>query len=104
MIPNSGKLMKQYMDTCIDPCQDFYQHACGRWSKLNPIPRDKGAFDTFEMLRESLDTVLKELLEEQDSSDDVQAYVKARNLYRSCVNYGIFIYFYLLFAKIYSTF
>ncbi|XP_014272262.1 neprilysin-4 isoform X3 [Halyomorpha halys] len=86
---NQGKLMKQYMDTSIDPCQDFYQHACGRWSKLNPIPKDKGAFDTFEMLRESLDTVLKELLEEKDSPNDVTAYVKARNLYRSCVNYDI---------------
>uniref|UniRef100_A0A0A9XT19 Endothelin-converting enzyme 1 n=1 Tax=Lygus hesperus TaxID=30085 RepID=A0A0A9XT19_LYGHE len=87
---DQGKLMKQYMDTSADPCKDFYQFACGRWSKLNPIPKDKGAYDTFEMLRESLDSILKELLEEAPTpSEEPEAYIKAKNLYKSCVNYDV---------------
>ncbi|XP_075238169.1 neprilysin-4-like isoform X2 [Lycorma delicatula] len=84
-----ARLMKQYMDDDTDPCHDFYQYACGNWGRLNPIPKDKTNFDTFEKLRESLDFVLKELLEENITENDVSAYIKAKYFYKSCINYEI---------------
>ncbi|XP_046737495.1 neprilysin-4-like isoform X4 [Diprion similis] len=88
-----AKMMLKYMDRTVDPCHDFYQYACGNWGKRNPIPKDKAGYDTFEMLRESLDSVLKELLEEPISpgakANSVDATIKAKHLYHSCMNYEI---------------
>lgn len=93
VIPAVARIMLKYMDKSVDPCQDFYRYACGNWAKLNPIPKDKAGYDTFEMLRESLDSVLRELLEDpvphdvaQSDADD--AIVKAKYLFESCMNYG----------------
>ncbi|KOX71683.1 Endothelin-converting enzyme 1 [Melipona quadrifasciata] len=88
-----AKIMLKYMDRGADPCEDFYQFACGNWARHNPIPKDKAAYDTFEMIRESLDSVLKELLEDPTpkglelNTDD--ATVKAKYLFQSCMNYEI---------------
>lgn len=80
------KMMLSFMDPSVDPCQDFYQFACGNWGLKNPIPKDKAGYDTFEMLRESLDIVLQELLMEEDNDTMNEATIKTKNLYRSCMN------------------
>src|SRR6202022_4866056 len=38
------------VDKSLDPCSDFFQYACGKWLKANPIPPDQGGWGTFNAL------------------------------------------------------
>jgi endothelin-converting enzyme/putative endopeptidase len=39
-----------YLDRDADPCQDFYQFACGTWIKNNPVPSDQSTWSPFDEL------------------------------------------------------
>lgn len=36
-----AKKIEENRDATVDPCENFYQYACGSWSKHNPIPDNK---------------------------------------------------------------
>jgi predicted metalloendopeptidase len=42
------------MDLDVDPCQDFFQYACGGWIKKNPIPNSKSRWSQIDVLRDRL--------------------------------------------------
>lgn len=76
------------MDKAADPCVDFYQYACGNFSKNHPTPADAPEFDEFYNLLEYNTQVLHDLLE---SAASAQANVgtneqKIGDFYQSCLN------------------
>ncbi|XP_076472675.1 neprilysin-1-like [Babylonia areolata] len=74
------------MDQEADPCQDFFQYACGGWNRRHVIPEDQHSYTTFEKLHDELQLVLRQLLEQERTDHDSAATLKAKTLYESCVN------------------
>ncbi|CAF2098157.1 unnamed protein product [Rotaria magnacalcarata] len=84
----AANYLLQSIDTEVEPCENFFEFACGTWLKNNRIPDDAGSVDTFNGLRNQLDVNVVDILTSPIPSDlnNTQAVINARRLYASCVN------------------
>ncbi|GCC20633.1 hypothetical protein chiPu_0019197, partial [Chiloscyllium punctatum] len=70
-----------------DPCENFFEFACGQWIKETPIPEDYSSYGTYSWVRQGVNIKLRELLEIPiDEGKEIEVVQKAKLLYQSCMN------------------
>lgn len=74
------------MDKRANPCDDFYQYACGNFGEKNLIPEGKLLWDNFQILQELMDTRSRDILSGAEESRDSVAVTKAKNMYAACID------------------
>ena len=79
------------LDKSVPACTDFYQFACGSWSKSTPIPADKPSWTrSFDVIQERNENELRAILERYaagQGKDEPNAQ-KLGDFYAACVDEG----------------
>ncbi|XP_018417928.1 PREDICTED: phosphate-regulating neutral endopeptidase [Nanorana parkeri] len=83
----AAAVIRNKMNLSVDPCDNFFQYACGGWIENNPIPDDQSNYGIYPWLRNNVDLKIKALLEKPLSKRrDTEASQKAKIFYNSCMN------------------
>lgn len=74
------------IDDAVDPCDDFYQFACGKFVKDTVIPDEKVSVNTFSIIGDKLQEQLRTLISEEIDANDSKPFNLAKQLYKACMN------------------
>lgn len=79
--------IRKYINESANPCDNFFDFACGNWKTHNPINGSVPVTRSFEMALLALDDKLSELLISNDR-DETIAERKLKDFYGSCLQMG----------------
>ena len=73
------------MDASANPCDDFYQYACGGWIKAHPTPPDQPRYGRFNELQDRNVATLRDILDEAAKPAAPAEQRKIGDYYASCM-------------------
>lgn len=77
------------MDDHVDPCEDFYEFACGSWIKNTKIGNNKASDTTATLFAPQVEMDVQEILESDIRVDEPKPLSLPKLLYKVCMDTGM---------------
>lgn len=84
-----GTAILNSMNQSVNPCDNFYQYACGKFVETAQVSDDEKASSFISNLVESIKTKMKENLENETVEDEPQIFKKLKAYYKACLDEGM---------------
>lgn len=78
--------IRDYMDGSKNPCDDFYEFACGKFIRETPIPQDKSRVTSFSSTQDKVDQQLEVILMEEPQQNETKAEKLSKIFMKSCLD------------------
>lgn len=83
---SASNRVQTFVDKGTDPCQSFYNHACGSWMRNSDIPSTHTKLTSFTQASDHNQRTLKRLLDNMISTEQTSRTLeKVRKFYKSCL-------------------
>lgn len=74
------------IDFTVNPCDDFYRFACGKFLNKTKISDGQLNVDSFTEIKDKVHEQLKSLLNESYNANDPASFKIAKKLYQQCIS------------------
>lgn len=84
-IKAAGQILDK-MDQSVDPCDNFYDFACGQFVKDTIIPGDKVSVNSFNAINNKLMEQLREIITAPSKASEIKPFRVVKQLYFNCMH------------------